>query len=309
MTNGLAPVLVQKFFDNNGNPLANGQLFSYQAGTTTKLATYSDSVGTVNSNPIRLDARGECRLWTPPNVAYAFTLAYANDTDPPTNPIWTVDQVVNSQLLTLYGGVDTGAVNAYVLTFSANFSSYTDGTVVYWTPAHTNTGPSTLNINGIGPANIYYPDGVTTLFGGELVANQTAEVIVSGGKFLLISSTYIAGSFTPAWSGFSVAPTGAMLYQIVGNQVTLKWTGTTGTSNLNQMSIGNVPVPIRISGASLVGMVPAVLIDNSNRVVGSMGFGGTSTFQFNMGSPLSPTGFTNTGTKGLDSAWSVTYTR
>jgi hypothetical protein len=56
-------------------------------------------------------------------------------------------------------------------------------------------------------------------------------------------------------------------------------------------------------------MVACVVVDNGTRVIGSMGFGGTSTFQFNMGSPLSGTGFTNSGSKGLDTGWSVTYSK
>ena len=48
-----------QFFDGNGNPLALGVLYYYQAGTTTLQTTYSDSAGTVaNTNPIVLDGSG-----------------------------------------------------------------------------------------------------------------------------------------------------------------------------------------------------------------------------------------------------------
>src|SRR4051794_2110069 len=63
----LSPLPVQKFFTNNGNPLVGGLLFTYAAGTTTKIATYQDSAGGAsNTNPIVLDFRGECRLWLDP---------------------------------------------------------------------------------------------------------------------------------------------------------------------------------------------------------------------------------------------------
>ena len=43
------------YFDNDGVKLAGGKLFFYEAGTTTKLDTYSDSaLTTVNTNPITL---------------------------------------------------------------------------------------------------------------------------------------------------------------------------------------------------------------------------------------------------------------
>lgn len=48
-----------QFFDNNGNPLTGGKIFTYEAGTTTPLATYTSSSGnTAHTNPIVLDAAG-----------------------------------------------------------------------------------------------------------------------------------------------------------------------------------------------------------------------------------------------------------
>ena len=77
-----------QFFDNNGRPLVGGKLFTYVAGTSTKIATYTDSTGSQqNENPIILDFRGEARVWLDPTLTYKFVLAPRDDTDPPTNPI------------------------------------------------------------------------------------------------------------------------------------------------------------------------------------------------------------------------------
>jgi hypothetical protein len=90
MTVQLSPTPVQKFFDNNGNPLANGQLFSYIAGTSTPQATWVDATQTTqNTNPVILNARGECNLWLDPTLVYKLTLA-----DSTGNLIWTQDQIV-----------------------------------------------------------------------------------------------------------------------------------------------------------------------------------------------------------------------
>lgn len=90
----LSPLPIQKFFGNDGNPLNGGLLFTYVAGTTTKLATYKDSTGgPVNTNPIVLDYRGEANVWLDPTLTYKFVLAPSTDTDPPTNPIWSVDNI------------------------------------------------------------------------------------------------------------------------------------------------------------------------------------------------------------------------
>jgi hypothetical protein len=77
-------------FDTNGNPLAFGKLYTYQAGTSTPLATYTDSTGSVpNPNPIILDSRGEANVWLLIGSAYKFTL-----NDSANALIWTVDNIL-----------------------------------------------------------------------------------------------------------------------------------------------------------------------------------------------------------------------
>jgi microcystin-dependent protein len=103
----LAPSPVQQFTDNNGNLLVGGKLFLFAAGTTTPQAAFTDaSGGTPLPNPIILNDRGEvapsaigtsCGLWLDPTLSYKFILSPANDTNPPTNPFWTVDNVVSPQ--------------------------------------------------------------------------------------------------------------------------------------------------------------------------------------------------------------------
>jgi len=51
--------LFESILDNSGLPLAGGRIYSYQAGTTTPLATYTDASGTVSAgNYIQLDSAG-----------------------------------------------------------------------------------------------------------------------------------------------------------------------------------------------------------------------------------------------------------
>lgn len=92
----LAPDAVQHFTDSNGNLLSGGQLYTYAAGTMTKLATYTDATGaTPNTNPVILNSRGECPLWLTQGTPYKLILSPAGDTDPPSAPIWTADGVVS----------------------------------------------------------------------------------------------------------------------------------------------------------------------------------------------------------------------
>jgi hypothetical protein len=306
MTNVLSPTVKQQFFDNNGRPLVQGKLFTYEAGSSTKLATYTASAGGTNSNPVILDFRGECNLWVPPNVAYKYVLSPANDTDPPTNPIWSVDDIVNSQLITLYGGVDTGVPNAYVLTFDANFTAYTDGIVIYWIPSNTNTGASTINVNGLGPVDIVNQNG-DPLTSNQLVANQVATIMYVSGQFLLISSgiapSVISGSFVPTWTGFGVSPpTGSIFYQKIGGLVIAQCdaTGMTGTSTTTALTITNLPAILRPQ-TDPAPRVVCMVTDSGAQAVGAMSFGvaaGTIVF-YNGTAPPDAAGFTAAGSKGL----------
>jgi hypothetical protein len=66
-----------QFFDNNGNVLTGGKLYTYVAGTTTPLASYTSSAGnTAHTNPIILDAAGRVpggEIWLS-SARYKFAL-------------------------------------------------------------------------------------------------------------------------------------------------------------------------------------------------------------------------------------------
>jgi hypothetical protein len=73
-----------QFFDNSGNVLTGGKIYSYSAGTTTPLVTYTSSTGLVpNSNPIILDASGRLsgsgEIWLDRQQNYKFVLTTSTD--------------------------------------------------------------------------------------------------------------------------------------------------------------------------------------------------------------------------------------
>lgn len=80
--------VAMQFFDADGAPLVGGKLYSYIAGTSTPLATYSDSDLTVlNPNPIELEADGR-----PPDPVFLSPEGYKfvlTDADAVT--LWTLD--------------------------------------------------------------------------------------------------------------------------------------------------------------------------------------------------------------------------
>lgn len=83
------PAVPPQFFDDNGAIAAGFSLWSYEAGTTTLLATYSDVDLTVaNTNPIVLDSAGRATIFLQ-GASYKFVL---KDTDGVT--VWTRDNVI-----------------------------------------------------------------------------------------------------------------------------------------------------------------------------------------------------------------------
>lgn len=147
-----APVAKQAFIDNSGNPLNGGKLFVYAAGTITKITTYQDAgLVSPNTNPIILDSVGRTPggLFVPPGTFFKLTLAPSTDTDPPTSPYWTVDNLGNA-----VNGVpfstDTGVANALLATVVGVPTVPTAGTSVVILTANGSTGACTINVTPAG---------------------------------------------------------------------------------------------------------------------------------------------------------------
>ena len=71
-----------QFFTDDGVVLSGGKIFTYAAGTTTPLATYTSSTGsTLNPNPIVLDSGGRLPedMWLIEDQTYRFVLTDSAD--------------------------------------------------------------------------------------------------------------------------------------------------------------------------------------------------------------------------------------
>lgn len=97
----LAPYAFHQFFDNSGEVLAAGKIYTYYAGTDTLRDTYSEDTGSIlNTNPIILDSAGRADIWLEQG-AYKFVLTDSDDTT-----VKEVDNIVSSTTGT-FGDVDT----------------------------------------------------------------------------------------------------------------------------------------------------------------------------------------------------------
>jgi parallel beta-helix repeat protein len=177
----LSPAPKLQFFDANGVPLSGGKLYSYAAGTTTPLLTYTSASGLVaNTNPVILDSRGEASVWLG-NASYKLKLTSATDVE-----IWTVDNIdVISALTTLsasngsslvgYVQTGTGAVattvqarlrqSLSVKDFGATGDGSTDDTTAIQNALNAGTGRS-----------VYFPAGTYRISTTLLVKTKTTLI-------------------------------------------------------------------------------------------------------------------------------------
>ena len=119
-----------QFFDNSGQVLTGGLLYTYLAGTTTPAATYTSNTGTqFHTNPIILDASGRIpnggEVWLAQNIQYKFVLKDANSV-----LIGTWDNIIgiNSNFLNYNVQEETQTATQGQTVFTLATISYTPGT-------------------------------------------------------------------------------------------------------------------------------------------------------------------------------------
>jgi len=137
-----------QYLTNGGLPLAGGRIYSYQAGTSTPLATYTDRSGSVaNANPVVLDAAGRADIWLSVNVAYKLVLE-----DSAGNVLDSIDdyyagadpaQLIAAGIVPATGGTYTGLV------------SFTGGATFDGTAAQDLATLDSLNIASVQNANLW----------------------------------------------------------------------------------------------------------------------------------------------------------
>lgn len=154
-----------QFFTNNGEPLTSGKLYTYQAGSSTPLATYTNSAGTVsNTNPIILgvDGRPPEEIWLTYGYNYKFILTDADDVT-----LATYDN--------LYGivGVEASTVSSFtvgmIMLWSGSIGSIPSG----WAICDGNNGTPNLTDKFIVGAGSSYAVGGTGGSADSIVVSHT----------------------------------------------------------------------------------------------------------------------------------------
>lgn len=131
MAVNLSPVfgVAGQLFDNNGNPLAGGKIFTYLAGTTTNATTYTSSNGSIaHSNPIILDGAGRVpsgEIWLTDGITYKFVVQ-----DAANNLIGTYDNLtgINSNFVAFTNQQEIQTATAGQTVFNLATMTYQPGT-------------------------------------------------------------------------------------------------------------------------------------------------------------------------------------
>jgi hypothetical protein len=191
MTTFLTPSPKQQFFTAAGVPLVGGKVYTYAAGTSTPLATYQDSTGTVsNTNPIILDSRGECNLWLLPANAYKFILRDSADA-----LIWTVDNInlgINFSNVIITGGSINGVTIGNIAPGTAVFTDLTaTGTVTFngVTQMQIPAGPTADRTDQPVDGMIRYNSTTDQYEGNTSVTGQTISTLQLTGTVTAVLTT------------------------------------------------------------------------------------------------------------------------
>lgn len=173
----LSPVANQQFFSASGTPLAAGCLFTYQAGTSTPLATYTDATGLYQqTNPIILDGGGFASIWLQ-SAAYRFVLFSNGGTNCATGTQqWVIDNVNPSPFL--------GGNNIWTGTNTFSGTVNVNG-------AFNATAGGSLNGTFSGDPNF---SGSPT-FSGVVAASQFQSTIGTGTPPFISASTTVVPNF------------------------------------------------------------------------------------------------------------------
>jgi hypothetical protein len=201
---GLSPTPKQQIFGTDGEPLVGGKIYTYAAGTSTPIATYTDySAGTANTNPIILDSRGQANIWLLSTVSYKFIVRDANDV-----LLYTVDNIT---------------IPLDVNSFSSPppIGDVTPNTGAFTTLTLTGTGASKLNVGTTGQR----PTAVTGMvrynsttakfegygasswgaLGGGATGGGADQIFIENGQTVTVDYTITAGNNAGTFGPITVA--------------------------------------------------------------------------------------------------------
>lgn len=244
------PHFVQ-FFDDNGDPLSGGKLYTYAAGTTTPKATYTTQAASVeNSNPVILDSEGRAIIFI--EGSYKFKLTDSSDV--PIGPNGGITDNItsfnastesNTGFFQSFSG--DGATVAYTL--SENLGEDEKALMIYSELEYSTNGTFATDTGWTKGAGWTIAAGVATATGAISTAiEQSAGITIIHGKAYLVKYTITrsAGTLTPQLGGTDgTGRTASGTYSeviIAGSTQTIAFNTSGFTGTLDNVSIRDVGV-------------------------------------------------------------------
>lgn len=236
-------------FDNNGRPLNGGLINTYQAGTSTPQATYSEYSGTLlHSNPIQLDSSGRLpglgELWLLSGAGYKLVL-----TDSLANILGTYDNIAGTPTLAsinTWSGLTNTFTGTVVFQQSFSFGSnpgqrilgdFSNATIPNRVLFLTSTTNGATEVGAI-------PNGASTTSGFSVFADPTpanckfGRLSVDAAGVSLESNAIGAGVVGPL-RFFVGAGNEVARFSITTGQITIVNTGamSVNRNNVNQAAV------------------------------------------------------------------------
>lgn len=239
-----------------GTPAVGYKLFTYVAGSVnTKTNTYTDSTGSVaNANPIVLNSLGQptTEIWIPAGVAVKHVLAPSTDTDPPTSPVWSVDNLrgINDTTITIDQWV-SGPAPTYI--GATQFSLAGDQTSVFHVGRRIKATVTAGTVYGRISVSAYaalttitvvldsgaLDSGLSAVSYGLLSAVNPSSPVLDDATFLVSGSADRTKLARLEVDGLTTATT--RVITVPDSNLTLIYSATAGAA----MSAGVLTVPLR----------------------------------------------------------------
>jgi len=218
-TVNLSPLFNGQTMFNGALPLAGGQIYCYQAGSSTPLATYTTSSGTIaNPNPVVLGSTGKLpsEMWLQSGYSYKFVLQDASNVT-----INTYDNIAG--IITSIPTSNTTLPAGCIIIWSGSTGSIPSGFVIC---DGTNGTPDLRNSFVLGAGNSYTV-GQTGGSTDAIVVSHTHTVTDPGHLHNIASSGSgtIANDSPVGATGASTATTASAT-----TGISLVSAGTSGTN-------------------------------------------------------------------------------
>lgn len=226
----IAPWGNHQFVTNGGAPAAGYQLFVYDGRSTEKVTVYTDVDGVgEHTNPIIIDTNGftPYPIYIDSTRAYKFVLAFGEDSDPPTMPLYVVDQVTvgTDEVGTTLAEWTLGTTPTYV--GATQFSIAGDQRTLYHVGRRVKLTLASGPLFGIITANAFTSvTTVTVALDSGSLDNTLASVSYSflsadgsawpGGRSSGVSTVFLGSVSVPLLSAFNLLPAG-LVFAFAGN--------------------------------------------------------------------------------------------